>query len=470
MLAPEEDMEISALRKRGWSISAIARHVGRDRKTVRSYLAGGRQLGVRRRAAVDPFNRVEAYVRQRLVDDRHVWATVLFDEVVALGYDRSYQTFTRKLREHRLRPRCEACRGVSGRATVDIEHPPGKEIQWDWLELTATPWGAKAFVLVGALAHSSKFRAWITDGDDQAHLSEGIDAVLRRLGGTARVWRVDRMATVINPHTHKVQASFAPVAKHYGVTVVACPPRRGNRKGVVEKNIHYLTQRWWRTTSATTVAEAQADLDRFCLRTADRRLRVLDDPEAAGTVPSDARRGDADNGVDPGTGPKRPPRRVTVGEAAAGEPLLELPPVPYPAVLELTRTVQANALVSVRGNRYSVPPGLVGVDVTVQHRIGSNTIAIVTTAGTVAATHPVAPAGAGRTSRLPEHTTALEKVVLAAFSTDRPCNTKVNRPPSPAALAIAADIIGDRGGGADPVIDLAVYQRHIDRNAAQGGA
>ena len=39
----------------------------------------------------DPFDRVEAYVRQRLVDDRHVWATVLFDEVTALGYDRSYQ-------------------------------------------------------------------------------------------------------------------------------------------------------------------------------------------------------------------------------------------------------------------------------------------------------------------------------------------------------------------------------------------
>ncbi len=34
MLTPEEDMEIAALKKRGWSISAIARHTGRDRKTV----------------------------------------------------------------------------------------------------------------------------------------------------------------------------------------------------------------------------------------------------------------------------------------------------------------------------------------------------------------------------------------------------------------------------------------------------
>ncbi|MCL1598266.1 MAG: hypothetical protein M3094_03715 [Actinomycetia bacterium] len=50
--------------------------------------------------------------------------------------------------------------------------------------------------------------------------------------------------------------------------------------------------------------------------------------------------------------------------------------------------------------------------------------------------------------------------MLAAFTSDRPCPTKVNRPPSGPALAIAAEIAGD--DGASPVIDLSVYQRHID--------
>ncbi len=40
MLAREEDVEAQALRAQGWSISAIARHLGRDRKTVRAYVAG----------------------------------------------------------------------------------------------------------------------------------------------------------------------------------------------------------------------------------------------------------------------------------------------------------------------------------------------------------------------------------------------------------------------------------------------
>ncbi len=435
MLTQEDDVEIHAVRKRGWTVSEIARHTGRDRKTIRAYLAGDRQPDVRAVVVPDPFDRIEAYVAQRLVDDHGVWATTLFDEVQRLGYDRSYPTFTRKLRQRQLRPHCEACSGVKGRATVIIEHPSGEEIQWDWDELGACPWdpSTDVFMLVGSLSHSSKARAWITYSMDQPHLVEGIDQILRRMGGTPRVWRTDRMATVINPVTGKLQASFAPVAKHYGVTVVPCPPRRGNRKGVVEKQIHFLTQRWWRTLDVTNLADAQASLDRFCATTGDAR-----------------RRGDS-----------------TVGELGATEPLLPLPPMAYPAEGTVTRIVAQNALVSVDGNRYSVPPALVGVEVKVKQRLGSDELIIVSAAGSVVATHRVAPRGVGRLVRLPQHTKALENVVLAAFTTDRPCPKKPNRPPTGPALTIANKITGG-DNGAGPVIDLATYQRFIDRN--KGGA
>jgi transposase len=422
MLTPEEDMEISSLSKRGWSISAISRHTGRDRKTVRAYLSGKRQPGVRVRSEPDVFDRFEPYVRQRLADDPHVRATVLFGEVAALGYVRAYPTFTRQLRDRQLRPHCEPCASSNGRAHVDIEHPAGEEMQWDWLELVDTPWQAKAFVLVAALSHSSKCRAWFSESDDQAHLVAGIDELLRRFGGTARRWRVDRMATVIRPGTSEVQRSFVPVAKHYGVAVDPCPPRHGNRKGVVEKAIDYLTQSWWRTARVASPAEAQASVDRFCVDVADHR-----------------RRGD-----------------VTVGELADSEPLLELPTVPFPAEVTVVRTVAANALVSLWGNRYSTPPGLIGGHVQIRWRLGTPTITL-HAGGVVVATHQLAPRGAQRTVRLPEHTAALENVVLAQFSTSRPCRRKVNRPPSDSALALAAELLGDRG--ADPVIDLDVYRR-----------
>ena len=83
MITQGEDVEIHALKKQGWSIAAIARHVGRDRKTVRAYLNGDREVGVRAKPEedLDPFDVVEPYVRQRLADDPHVRATVLFAEV-----------------------------------------------------------------------------------------------------------------------------------------------------------------------------------------------------------------------------------------------------------------------------------------------------------------------------------------------------------------------------------------------------
>ena len=55
MLTQEDDIDAHALRKRGWSISAIARHLGRDRKTIRAYLSGDGTAGVRAPAGDDAF-------------------------------------------------------------------------------------------------------------------------------------------------------------------------------------------------------------------------------------------------------------------------------------------------------------------------------------------------------------------------------------------------------------------------------
>jgi len=431
MITQEQDVEIHALKKQGWTISAIARHTNLDRKTVRAYLNGDRQVGVRQRSEsdVDPFDRIEPYVRQRLREDPHVRAKVLFAEIQALpgGYERAYETFCRQIRRRELRPHCEACSGVKGRAHVDIEHRPGEEVQWDWLELADTPWGNPTYLLVGALSHSGRFAGWFCESMDQPHLITAIHHVLARLGGTAKAWRVDRMATAINPNTGRVQASFAAVAKHYGVTVVPCPPRRPNRKGVVENAIGYLTQSWWRTARISSPTQAQTGFDQWCLNVADLRMRD----------------------------------GSTVADAAAAEPLLVLPPAPFPTVISVERQVAMNALVSFHGNRYSTPPGLVGATVTIEHRHGSNQISF-HSGGRVVTVHTLAPAGSGRIVRLAEHTTALENVVLGSFNTDRPCRTKLNRPPSPAAIAIAAQLGSDLA--ADPVIDLDVYRRITEQD------
>jgi transposase len=115
MLTWEDDLEVHALRKRGWSISAIARHTGHDRKTVRKYLAGEATPGVRARPSLDPFDPFVDYVTARLAEDPHLWARTLFDELGPLGFGLSYQSLTRNLRARNLRPACQACRTAAER-------------------------------------------------------------------------------------------------------------------------------------------------------------------------------------------------------------------------------------------------------------------------------------------------------------------------------------------------------------------
>jgi transposase len=445
MLTWEDELEAEALFKRGWTISAIARHLGRDRKTVRAYLSGQRVPGVRRRAVGDVFEPFAAYVAQRLADDRHVWASTLFDEVVELGYVGSYPSFTRALRARRLRPPCPACTTGQHRESAIIDHPPGEETQFDWLELPDPPpgWGldGPAHLLVGSLAHSSRWRAVLAESEDQPHLIEALDGVVRRLGGVSRYWRFDRMATVCQPSSGRVTASFAAVARHYGVGVRICPSRRGQRKGVVEKANHSAAQRWWRTLAdELSMTGAQAELDRFCARVGDVRTR------------------------------RRDGRNVTVGELAAAEPLLAPPTMPYPAVLAGTRTVSAQALVAFRGNAYSVPPGMTGRELIVTSRLGSGIVEVATAGsggtGVVVARHRRAPDGAGAVIRDPGHVAALEAAVLAGFTDRAACRAKTRRPPSAAARAEAARLRGEpRGDGGDigagsgdgRVVDFAAY-------------
>lgn len=443
MLTWEDDVEVHALRKRGWSIAAIARHTGRDRKTVRDYLSGKRTPGVRVRPP-DPFEPFVGYVTARLTEDPHLWARTLLDELEELGFGLSYQSLTRNIRARNLRPVCQVCRTAVNRPNAVIPHDPGDETQWDWLELPDPPgfwgWGKTAHLLVGSLSYSGKWRAALAPTEDQPHLVAGLDRVTRGLGGVTRVWRFDRMATVCDPGSGRVSASFAGVAKHYAVAVAICPPRRGNRKGVVEKVNHTAAQRWWRTVADdATVEQAQVSLDRFAAVRGDTRLRATSDG------------------------------RSTVATVAKNEPLTAAPAQAYPLIVAETRTASRQALVSYRGNRYSVPPELAAAQVVVSHPVGGEFCDIATTSGIVIARHRMAADGLGVMVRDSGHVIALDAAAMATAATGRPHRRKERIPPGPAAKAAAAQLLRLNSGDTpqaetststnSTVIDLSAYER-----------
>jgi hypothetical protein len=243
------------------------------------------------------------------------------------------------------------------------------------------------------------------------------------------------MSTVCHPATGTLRPAFAALAKHYGVAVDICPSRRGNRKGVVEKANHSAAQRWWRTVADdASTGQAQTSLDRLAGKV-DGRVRHRD---GAAT---------------------------TVGALADAEALRPAPVVAFPAELAEPRTVSPAGVVSWRGNQYSVPPGLAGAVVAVTHRLGSETVRVATASGVVIAAHLRAPDGGGRMISDAGHVAALERAVLASFTTAKPCTHKTRRPASPAALAEAARLRGQPS--VDPahkvVIDLAAYVAAAER-------
>jgi hypothetical protein len=257
------------------------------------------------------------------------------------------------------------------------------------------------------------------------------------------------MATVCDPGSGRVSASFAGVAKHYGVSVAICPPRRGNRKGVVEKVNHTAAQRWWRTLAdEATVEQAQASVDRFARVRGDTRMRATADG------------------------------RSSVAVVAKAEPLAPVPAAPYPVIVSETRTASRQAMVSYRGNRYSVPPELATAQVVVSHPVGGEFCDIATVSGIVIARHRMAADGLGVMVRDSGHVIALDTAAMATASTGRPHRRKERIPPGPVAKAAAAQLLTLHGANSEviesstpstdsTVTDLSAYERAAQKRTIQ---
>src|SRR4029077_14618523 len=106
-----------------------------------------------------------------------------------------------------------------------------------------------------------------------------------------------------------------------------------------------------------TVEAAQASVDRFARVRGDTRIRATADG------------------------------RSSVAAAPTPERRQPVPAMPYPGVVSQTRMASRQALVSYRGNRYSVPPELATAEVVVSHPVGGEFVDIATTSGIVVARH-----------------------------------------------------------------------------------
>jgi transposase len=314
------------LHRQGLSVSAIARRVGIDRKTVRKYIERGLEppsYGPRQPRArqLEPF---EAYLRQRVAAYPGLTASRLMREIREHGYVGGYSAVTDFLREVRPSP--------VPPFEVRFETPPGEQAQVDFAQFqvifTDEPSAPRIVWLFSlVLGYSRLIWARFVAHQDLQTVLRCHMAAFAALGGVPREILYDRMKTAVigeDDQAHIVyNRALIDFAGHYGFHPKACRPYRAKTKGKVERPFRYIREDFFLARSFRNLDDLNAQLAHW--------LGTVANPRVHATT-----------------------RRV-VNEAFAEEKLQSLPLVPFSAVLKLERRVSHEGMVSVGGNFYSVP-------------------------------------------------------------------------------------------------------------------
>lgn len=372
MLKGRDVLMIHDLHRQGLSIQAIARHTGRDRKTVRKYLKSGMEppvYGPRqpRPSILDPY---KDYLRGRLERYPALTASRLLREIGELGYAGGSTTVKDFVREVRPMPA-----PIFERR---FETPPGRQAQVDFAHFrvcfTDQPDRDRVIWLFSMVLGFSRYLfARFVPGQGLDEVVRGHLAAFAAFDGVPKEILYDRMKTAVTGDDQDGAVIFnkmlVDLACHHGFTPRACRPYRAKTKGKVERPYRYIRQDFFEGRSFRNLDDLNRQLADWLDGVANVRVH--------GTT-----------------------RRV-VAEAFAEDQaaLLALPALPFRSLLKLERRITKDGMVSIDGNLYSVPDGTRKRSVEVH--VLAHEIRILE-AGRVIAIHPVL-SGRGRRAVLAGH-------------------------------------------------------------------
>ena len=322
-----EVIMILDLHRQGLTVSAIARELGVDRKTVRRYIARGLEppvYGPRkpRQRLIDLF---VSYLRERVTAYPGLTARRLWRELRERGYAGGYTAVTDVLRDLRPPP--------SPGFEVRFETPPGEQAQVDFAQFqvifTDEPSETRIVWLFSFVLGFSRviWARFVMHQDLQTVLRCHM-AAFAAIGGVPGEILYDRMKTAVIGETVGsivYNRALIDFARHYGFQPRACRPYRAKTKGKVERPFRYIREDFFLARSFRNLDDLNAQLRDWIDTVANARVHATT-------------------------------QRV-VNEAFAEEKphLKVLPLAPFRSVLKLERRVSHEGMVSVGGNFYSVP-------------------------------------------------------------------------------------------------------------------
>jgi transposase len=261
-----------------------------------------------------------------------IWQDLVDGHGFTGGYQ-SVQRFVRKLRG-----------AVSPEARVIIETRPGEECQVDYGTgpMVRDPDSGKyrrtrLFVLT--LGYSRKSVRLLVFRSSSRVWAELHEKAFRRLGGSTRIVVPDNLregvlaADIYDPRLNPL---YRDVLAHYGVTALPCKVRDPDRKGKVESGVGHAQKTPLKGKKFESLEEAQAYLDHWEERWADKRIHG------------------------------RTKRQVAAMFAEEKPHLQPLPLEPFRFYQYGERTVHLDGCVEVEAAYYGAPPGWIGRQVHVQ--------------------------------------------------------------------------------------------------------
>src|SRR3954464_11940109 len=319
---------IMELYRQGLTLTAIARQLGIDRKTVRRYIALGLEpptYGPRtpRSKYTDPFL---PYLQQRLGAYPGLTAVRLWRELREQGFVGSYTGVKRAVQELRPDP--------VQPFEVRFETPPGAQGQVDFarFEVTFTDEpGTKRIVWLFSLVLGYSRLIWA-----RFVLHQDLGTVLRchvaafqALGGAPREILYDRMKTAVLGQDADglviYNRALLDLARHFGFQPKACRPYRPKTMPSVERPFRYIREDFFLAGRFRNLDDLNVQLRHW--------LDTVANPRVHATTQ----------------------QVVNVAFAEERPALVTLPLLPYRAVLRLERRISHEGMISVGGNTYSVP-------------------------------------------------------------------------------------------------------------------
>jgi len=283
-------------------------------------------------SACEPYRELIARELERGRNAMGIWQDLVDGHGFTGGYQ-SVRRFVRGLRE-----------AGSPDARVIIETRPGEECQVDYGTgpMVRDPDSGKyrrTRLFVMTLGYSRKSVRLLAFKSSSRVWAELHEKAFRRLGGSTRIVVSDNLREgVLAPDIHDpgLNPLYRDVLAHYGVTALPCKVRDPDRKGKVESGVGHAQKTPLKGKKFESLEEAQAYLDHWEERWADKRIHGRT-------------------------------KRQVAAMFAEEKPFLQSPPLePFRYYQYGERTVHLDGCVEVEAAYYGAPPGWIGRQVHVQ--------------------------------------------------------------------------------------------------------